>query len=113
MGVAAKVEVIVRDIPVDVMGLLVAEARHRDVTVPEHAVSILAADFNVTRVASSLGFRRATDSNVLVMTVPAKLRHKVRRRAVDVGGTMRGVIVASLANHFGLEQPTDRRPRRG
>lgn len=107
------VEVIAKDVPEVLMGLLVGEARHRDVTVPELASSILAADFQVERNTSDLPFRRNTDSASLTMTVPVRLRLKIRRRAFDVDGTMRGVIVASLAKHFGMDAPTDRRPRGG
>lgn len=107
------VEIIARDVPAELVRLLVAEARHRNVTLQDHAVGILASAFGVRREPSGRAFiDGTTGSDTLILSVPAALRKKIRRRALDVDGTMRGVIIGALAEHFGLPAvPVGRRPR--
>ena len=106
------VEIIARDISPEIMRLLVSEAQHHDVTAQERAVSILALAFRVKRQTPKRRFARATDSNTLVLSVPTILRQRIRKRAFESGGTMRVVVCAELASHFGLPDVSlARRPR--
>ncbi len=107
------VEIIARDIPPEIMKLLAGEARHRDETIQERAVSIIAAELGVEREPSRRRFIPGSgNTDVLVLTVPRELRTKIRRRALQKDGTIRGVCLAAIASHFGLpEFPVGRRRR--
>lgn len=96
------------------MKLLAGEARHRDETIQERAVSILATEFELEREPSRRRFiDGAGDTDVLVLTVPRELRARIRRRALEREGTIRGVVCAAIASHFGQPDFPVGRRRRG
>lgn len=104
-----------RDAPAAVVGAVLADAQANNVTYQEAAVRILAGRFGVRRVASDRQFVSGTrGGSELHLEVPVELRKKLRRRALEVDGTMRGVVLATLAEHYGLgEVASGRRPRGG
>lgn len=107
------VEIIARDVPEELVRLLVGEARHRDTTVSDLAAGILAERFGITREPSGRSFVNGTlGSSTLILTVPSELRRAIRRHAVEQDATMRGVMIEALASHFGQSPgPIGRRPR--
>lgn len=109
------VEIIAKDVPDGIMRTLVGEARHRDETIQERAVSILSLAFGVERKESGRRFIDGSGrSSTLVLTVPIELRDRIRRRALELDGTIRGIVISTIAAHFGqTDVPTGRRPRGG
>lgn len=105
-----------RDAPADVVGAVLADAQANNVTFQEAAVRVLAARFKVRRVASDRQFVSGTrGGSELHLEVPVDLRRKIRQEAARVdGNTMRGVVLAALADHYGLGSvASGRRPRGG
>lgn len=108
----ARTEILVEDVPEKIRDLVVAEAKHRDVSINEMAVGILAAAYGVEREPSGRGFRGETGSNQFLLAVPEELRTAIRMHAARIGSTQRGVVIEQLAKHFGIDAPpTDRRRR--
>lgn len=107
------VEIIARDVPAEIVAALVFDARTQDVTKQEAAISILCSAFRVKRTPSRRRFIAGTAENgTLILSVPARLRDKIHRRAFETRGTMRGVICSTLASHYELpDVPLGRRPR--
>jgi len=107
------VEIIAKDVEPELVKALVGEARERDQTVTDVAVEILAARFGVEHEPSGRSFiDGTTGSTTLILAVPTELRHEIRRHAVERDATMRGVVIETLARHFGHSAgPIGRRPR--
>jgi len=107
------VEIIAKDVPAEIVRALVGEARSRNQTVTDLAAGILASRFNVEREPSGRSFIAGmAGSDTLILSVPAELRKAIRRYAVENDATMRGVVIDTLARHFGMPAvPTGRRPR--
>lgn len=104
----------IHSVPADVWHAIVADAEEQGTSRTEVAVSILARRFRVKHSPSGAPFRR-TELDVaepLKLRVPERLRAKIRVEAAKNGGTIRGVVVATLAEAYGLPVPgTARKPR--
>lgn len=100
---ADTVNMIVSNVPPDLKNLLVGEARHRDVSINNHAASILCAAFGVEHVPTGVPFRPERGSTRMMFAVPAELRQKIRVKAAQEGSTMRAIIINALADHFGFD----------
>lgn len=107
-------QLIVKDAPVELVGAILADAQARDVTFQEAVASVLCDRFGVRRVASDRKFVSGTQGGTeLHLEVPLALRTKLRRRAASIeNGTMRGVVLSALAEHYELPAiDPGRRPR--
>lgn len=103
------------DVPLEIRGRLLDEARERNVSVNEAAVSILAAHYKVKVRPSGIAFAESRDkgSTNLAIKGGAKLHRKIDiERARRGGATLRGIVLERLALYFGIEPPpVGRRPR--
>lgn len=107
-------EMHIHDVPPDLWRAIVADAEERRTSRTEVAVAILAKRFRVRRDPSGAPFRRGEldVTEPLKLRVPEKLRAKLRMEAARTGGTIRGVVLATLAAEYGLPVPsTGRQPR--
>lgn len=107
-------EMHIHDVPADVWRAVVEDAERQGTSRTEVAVAILARRFRVRRAPSGAPFRHK-DLDVtepLKLRVPDGLRDKIRVEAARTGATIRGVVVATLAEAYGLPIPgTGRKPR--
>lgn len=99
---AENVNMIVAGVPIELKQLLVAEAKHRGVSINDHAAGILSAKFGVERSPSGVPFRPDHGSTRMMFGVPAELRTKIRVKAATDGTTMKDVVLEALADHFGF-----------
>jgi hypothetical protein len=108
------VEMHIHDVPADVWEAIVADAEEQGTSRTEVATAILARRFRVRHTPSGAPFRRGElDVNEpLKLRVPEGLRAKIRMEAARHGATIRGVVVGTLAEEYGLPAPrTARKPR--
>ena len=98
-------------LPEDIRKKLDEEAQEKDITLNDVAVSILAEHFEVESPLSGRQYRSMADQ--FKLRVSEHLHWKIRMSAALAGHTVRGTVLATIANHYGLEAivPT-RRPRR-
>ncbi len=105
-------DILVYDVPDDIREALINEARTVDVSINDMAVSILAKRFRVRHHSTGAPF---TDGEAVkfAIRVGATLHMKIDiERAKRGGGTLRGVVLETLALHYHLEPPSiGRRPR--
>lgn len=108
------VEIIVPQVPAELWHAIQADAQQQNLSRNEVAVAALAARYGVDREPSPIRFRNG-EVNVarpLQLTVPARLRSKLRRAADTRNATISGLVREALAEHYGLPpQPVTRRPR--
>lgn len=107
-------EMHIPDVPADVWHAIVADAEGQGTSRTEVAVAILARRFRVKRAPSGAPFRRQEldVAEPLKLRVPDGLRDKIRIEAARTGATIRGVVVAALAEAYGLPVPNPgRKPR--
>ena len=98
-------------LPEDVRQKLDEEAQEENVTINDVANSILSQHFDVEWTPSGRPYRSMADQ--FKLRVSEHLHWKIRMSAALAGHTVRGTVLATIANHYGLEAivPT-RRPRR-
>lgn len=115
-------ELMVTDVPAEIRDALEKSAAVQAVSVNEAAVRILAGHYNVKHLTPGNGLRGATgapraprrnpDTTKLSIRGGAKLHRKISVDAARRDGTLRGVVLETLALHFNLEPPPiGRRPR--
>jgi hypothetical protein len=107
-------DLLVFDVPPEIRDALVAEAYERNISINDLAVEICAARFKVKHIPSGVPFTSEEGSRNLAIRGGAKLHRKIdMERARRGGGTLRGVVLETLALHYGFEPPPiGRRPRR-
>jgi len=98
-------------LPEDVRQKLDEEAQEKSITLNDVAVSILSKKFDVECALSGRPYRPMADQ--FKLRVSETLHWKIRMSAALAGHTVRGTVLATIANHYGLQAivPT-RRPRR-
>jgi hypothetical protein len=109
-----NVEMHIPDVPAELWEAIIADAEAQGTSRTEVAVAILARRFSVKRQPSGAPFRRVEVdlADPLKLRVPVRLRDKIRLAAARQGATIRGIVVAELADEYGLPVPsTARRPR--
>lgn len=108
-------DLLVHDVPPEIRNALVQDARARNVSINEAAVSILAGHYKVKWQPSGVPFDERRDHGGANISIKggAKLHRKIDiERARRGGATLRGIVLERLAVHYGLEvPPVGRRPR--
>ncbi|HSE43696.1 MAG TPA: hypothetical protein VLA89_00045 [Gemmatimonadales bacterium] len=98
-------------LPDDVRLALEGDAEKRDITLNDAASEILGKAFGEEVQLSGRQYRPMADQ--FKLRVPEHLHWKIRMAAALAGHTVRGTVLATIANHYGLEAITPtRRPRR-
>lgn len=107
-------EIQVQDVPKNLLNKVVADARRRSISLNDTVVGVLADAYNVEREPTSTRFTGAPIRTTLLLTLPDPLHLKIKVEAAGQKGvTMRGVIIAVLARHYGIKEPSTARRSRG
>lgn len=114
MGMAARrKDLLVYDVPVEIREALVAEARAENISINEAALRILAGHYVAKVEPSGVPFTADTGGRNLAIRAGENLHRRISIDAAKRGGTLRGVVLETLALHYGMEpEPIGRRPRR-
>ena len=111
-------DILVHDVPDEIRKALIADAKKRDLSINEVAVTILADRFRVKREAKVVDGRSAfgaSDGLNLTIRAGAAIHQKVAVEAAKRQGTLRGVVLETLAIHYGIDPPPlgrrSRKPR--
>jgi len=116
-------ELLVTDVPHPIRSALDNEAAARKESVNTVAVRVLSTHYRVKfqppenglrgqQGTATNSFRRNADTTKLTIRGGAKLHRQIAVDAARRGGTLRGVILETLAVHYDLEpEPIGRRPR--
>lgn len=106
-------DILVQDVPNTVLARLTADARRRDVSLNDAAVTILAARYGIEKEPSGAGFTAPLTRPTLLLSMPDELHRRIKMDAAGKrGATMRGLIVQTIARHYGVPvQSPQRRPR--
>lgn len=99
------------DLPADLQEALEADARENDVTVNDAAGRAIAKRFDVTWIDTGSSFRPVSFTPFR-LRVPEEFWFKARLEAITRGGTLRGIILDVLNQHYGLGASDVRRRRR-
>lgn len=98
-------------LPTEVRQALERDAQEADVTLNDIAGAILSKHFDVEWEHSGRPYRVMAEQ--FKLRVPEHLHWKIRMRAALAGHTVRGTVLATISQHYGLEVITPtRRPRR-
>lgn len=98
-------------LPDDVRLALEAEAEKKNLTLNDVATQILSKKFETDWEPSGRDYRTMADQ--FKLRVPQQLHWKIRMAAALAGHTVRGTVLATIADHYGLESiDPARRPRR-
>ncbi len=104
-------DILVYDIPDEIREALVADAQERNRSLNEVVVQILADRFRVNMPQTLAPFTDGEAERLSVRAGP-KLHQKIALEGAKRSGTLRGVVLESLALHYNLEvPPIGRRPR--
>lgn len=107
-------QVLVQDIPANVLDAVVADAQEQDVAVRALVVRRLAEHFG--HAVSDRKPRKFTSPSTddLNLEMTRDLRAALRDRAHETEGTIRGAVIEALAKRYKLPAPAHgRRTRRG
>jgi hypothetical protein len=96
-----RVTVLATGFPTELKRALARSAPGEGLSMNDLAVKILADEFKVRVEPSGRPAKpqEASNSNILSLRMPEKLRRKIRQRAVDGGGISQ-VIADTIAAHF-------------
>lgn len=99
-------------LPEDLRAALEKDAEQRNLSLNDAAVRVLAREFRVRWESSGTGYRTSADR--FKLRIPEHIHRAIKVRAArEPGGTVRGVSLSILADHYGLEPiAPNRRPRR-
>jgi predicted HicB family RNase H-like nuclease len=98
-------------LPEEVREALDKEAKEENVTLNDVAAAILSEHFDVEWTPSGRPYRKMAEQ--FKLRVPEHLHWKIRMSAALAGHTVRGTVLATIAEHYGLPSITPtRRPRR-
>lgn len=108
-----RVPMLIRDVPLNIRRALKREAVGREMSVTDRAGEILGKAFEVEyfpygrRLPKDMIGGTTVD---ITIRVPPELRTKIRVTAASMPeGTVRGVVIEALANHYGISAPAPRR----
>lgn len=90
------------NVPADTKVALAEDAKARAMSVNDVAVGILCARYGVAHAKSVQSFRELTSPKGWTIYMDDDLHRKVRMHAAEVDGTMRGVILQTINDHYGL-----------
>jgi hypothetical protein len=103
----------VRDVREDIRKAVEADARERDSSMNDVVGEILARRYGYVWTPSGYPYTDGTESTQWLLRVPGALRDSIRDHAKGMpSGTMRGVIMAALAQHYGLPVESPRKRSR-
>ncbi len=103
---------IVPDVPKKIRTALIRDARKTKVSMNEQAARILAAHCGLEREPQQTRFVDVTSDGRLSFRVPNEVRRCLRLQAAENGDTIRGLVIAALAEHYAIPfTETGRRPR--
>lgn len=107
------VAIIVPDVPYRVRQKISSQARRQNISRQEEVARILAAAYGIDREPrEGTRFVPQNGSATMKVEVPAEVRQALRERAAVNGATIRGLVIAALAEHYGLPVPDPgRRPK--
>ncbi len=106
-------DILVYEIPEEIRGPLVVEAKALNVSLNDLVVAILSKRFRLKHTPSGAPYTDGAGERISVRA-GLKLHQKIDiERARRGGGTLRGVVIESLALHYNLvPPPIGRRPRK-
>lgn len=105
MSTRTRKDILVYDIPDEIRTALLVDAEERNMSVNDLTVTILAQRFKVKHKPTGAPFTDGDMKNFAVRA-GADLHRKIDiERARRGGGTLRGVVLESLALHYDLEPP--------
>lgn len=107
------VDLIVYDVPDPVMRKLTADAKRRNVSVNDAAVTVVAAGVGIDRAATGSPFRQPPSTSTLKLSMPEDVRRQLKMDAAASDDTMRGLVIHYLARHYGLRATQTGRRARG
>jgi len=111
----ARKDLLVFDVPGSIRDGLVADAREQNKSVNDTAIGILAARYRVKHTSSGVPFTLSDNgSHNLSLRGGAKLHRTLDIERAKRSGTLRGLVLETLALHYGLEPPESigRRPKK-
>lgn len=110
---AASVTMLIRGVPADLKAAVISDAEKREIGMNDVIVGILAARYSIKFETSD---RKMTStpglSADLVLRMPDTLRRAIAVDAAKRGGSQRAVVVAAVARHYGMPEPSLTRRRR-
>ncbi len=105
-------DILVYEIPEDIRVALVEDAKERNRSLNEVVIQILGDRFKVNMPQTYAPFTDGEADRLSVRAGP-KLHQKIALEAAKRSGTLRGIVLESLALHYNLEPPPiGRRPRK-
>lgn len=107
-------QIIVQNVPSNVLQRLTADAKKRDVSINDAVVGILAKQYGVARESTGATFGGPLKRTTLILAMPDELHRSIKVDAATRGKgvTMRGLILQALARHYKVPvQSPQRRPR--
>lgn len=111
MAVKRK-DILVYDIPDEIRLALVADATEQNLSLNEVVVRILSDRFKVKISPTGAPFTDGEAEKLSVRAGP-KLHQKIALEGARRSGTLRGIVLESLALHYKLDPPPiGRRPRK-
>jgi predicted HicB family RNase H-like nuclease len=109
--VSVRKDILVYDIPEEIRLALVEDAQERNRSLNEVVVQILGDRFKVNMPQTLAPFTDGEADRLSVRAGP-KLHQKIALEAAKRSGTLRGVVLESLALNYHLDPPPiGRRPR--
>lgn len=100
----ARKDLLVHDVPPELKRALVDDAREQNCSVNEAAVLILAAKFGTKYERTGVPFALSDyGSSNLAIRGGAKLHRQIDMERARRSGTLRGIVLETLAAHYGLE----------
>lgn len=100
----ARRDILVHEVPEKIRRALIRDAKKQNLSINEVAVSILAARFKVKREPKTVPFSNGVGDN-LTIRAGAEIHGKVAVEAAKRQGTLRGVVLETLAIHYELPVP--------
>lgn len=106
-------DLLVYDVPPKIRKALVSDAKKRNISINDCALSILCDEFDLEWEPSGKSFTHGGGKDLSIRG-GALLHQQIDiERANRGGGTLRGVVLERLALHYGLKpEPIGRRPAR-
>lgn len=109
----SKVSLLVHDVPANVRAAVEQDCRDRDASLTDVVGSIVASRYGIPWSASGYPFRGIGNTDApWVIRVPGIVRVRLADEANATGGAVGRIVVATLAEHYGLPVPSTR-DRRG
>lgn len=112
MSKRIRKDLLVYDVPDDIRNALVADAYAQDKSINDTAVTILCARYKIKHTPSDANFQADSGGDRLSIRGGAKLHRRIDIERARRGGTLRGIVLETLALYYGLKPPPiGRQPR--